>query len=179
MNMFPLDRTVFQFFYAAGHHNAFWDALAVIFAEYLPYALVLAFLVLVYYQKGWRRKVHLFCEAALAIILARGIVTEVIHFFYHEPRPFSFYGFTPLFNETGWSFPSAHAAWFFALAMAVWYVNRKWGWWFFGLAALMGLARIYAGVHWPMDIVGGAAVGILSAMFVHRLLKGSRRGIER
>ena len=65
----------------------------------LPYLLVLAFLVLVYYQKGWRRKVYLFCEAALAIILARGIVTEVIRYFYHEPRPFSFYNFTPLFQR--------------------------------------------------------------------------------
>jgi undecaprenyl-diphosphatase len=178
MNMFSLDERVFQWIYAVGHHNAFSDVLAVIFAEYLPYVLVLAFLVLVYYQKGWRRKVYLFCEAALAIILARGIVTVVIQYFYHEVRPFSFYNFTPLFPETGWSFPSAHAAWFFALATAIWYANRKWGWWFFALATLMGIARIYAGVHWPIDIVGGAVIGIACAVLIHWILKGSRRGLE-
>jgi undecaprenyl-diphosphatase len=177
--MFALDRTVFQFIYAAGHHNAFWDVLGIFFAEYLPYLLVLAFLVLVYYQKGWRRKVYLFCEGSLAIILARGIVTTVIHYFYHEPRPFVYYGFTSLISETGSSFPSAHAAWFFALALVVWYTNRKWGWWFLALAVLMGVARIYAGVHWPMDIVGGAALGLLCAWLMHWLLSKSRDGLER
>jgi undecaprenyl-diphosphatase len=177
MNMFALNQKLFPFFYAAGHHNAFWDVLAIFFAEYLPYLLVLAFLVLVYYQKGWRRKVYLFCEGALAIILARGIVASVIQYFYHEARPFSFYNFTPLISESGWSFPSAHAAWFFSLAMIVWYTNRKWGWWFFALATLMGLARIYAGVHWPIDILAGAVIGILSALFIRWLLTGSRKGL--
>jgi undecaprenyl-diphosphatase len=176
--MFSLDRVVFQFMYAAGHHNAFWDVVAIFFAEYLPYLLVFAFLVLAYYQKGWRRKAYLFCEGALAIILSRGIVTEVIRYFYHSQRPFSFYNFTPLFPEGAWSFPSGHAAWFFALALVIWFANRKWGWWFIALSVLMGIARIYAGVHWPMDIVGGAVVGLLSAMFVHWALGGSRRGLE-
>jgi undecaprenyl-diphosphatase len=176
--MFSLDQRVFQLIYMTAHRNAFWNVLAIFFAEYLPYLMVLAFLVLVYYQKGWRRKVYLFCEAALAIILSRGILTEVIRYFYHEPRPFSFYGFAPLFNEGAWSFPSGHAAWFFALAMAVWFANKKWGWWYFLLALIMGVARVYAGVHWPIDIIAGAMVGILSALFVRWLLRGSRKGLE-
>lgn len=178
MNMFSLDRAVFQFIYAAGHHNVFWDVLAVFFAEWLPYLLCAAFLVLVYYQKGWRRKVYLFCEGALAIILARGIVATAFHYFYHHPRPFVFYSFTPLFGESGSSFPSGHATWFFALALVVWFANRKWGWWFLALTTLMGIARVYAGVHWPMDIVGGAAIGLACAWGVHWMLKGSRKGLD-
>lgn len=180
MHMFLLDQKVFQLIYtAAGHRNAFWNFLAIFFAQYLPYLMVLAFFVLIYYRKGWRRKVHLFCEAALAIILARGILTEIVRYFYHEPRPFSFYNLAPLLNESSWSFPSGHAVWFFALAMVVWFADRKWGWWYFALALVMGIARVYAGVHWPSDILGGAAAGILSALFVHWLLKGSREGLER
>jgi len=178
MNMFALDQNIFQFIYGAVHHNAFWDVVGISFAEYLPYFLAIAFLVLAYSQKGWRRKVYLFCEGALAIILSRGVIVEVIRHFYHEPRPYNFYNFTPLFTETGWSFPSAHAAWFFALALTVWFANRKWGWWFFTLATLMGIARVYAGVHWPIDIVAGAAVGLLSAWFIHWLLSGSRKELE-
>ena len=177
--MFSLNQRVFQFVYMSAHRNAFWNVLAIFFAEYSPYLMVLAFLVLVYYQKGWRRKVYLFCEATLAVILSRGILTEIIRYFYHEPRPFSFYGLAPLFNETSWSFPSGHATWFFALAMVVWFANRKWGWWYFLLALLMGVARVYAGVHWPIDIVGGAAIGIASALFIRWLLKGNRKGLER
>lgn len=176
--MFALNEKLFPFFYAMGHHNASWDVLAIFFAEYLPYLLMVAFFVLVYYQKGWQRRVYLFCEGALAIILARGVVTTVIQYLYHEPRPFSFYSITPLISESGWSFPSAHAAWFFALALVVWFTNRKWGWWFFALATLMGLARTYAGVHWPLDIVGGAVIGLLCAWFIHWLLSESRKGLE-
>lgn len=177
--MFFIDEKIFPFFYAAGHHGAFLDVLAIFFAEYLPYILVAAFLVLVYRQKDMRHRVYLFCEAALAIILSRGLITEIIRYFYHKPRPFSFYGFTPLFNESAWSFPSGHAAWFFALATAVWFADRKWGWAYFVLAVLMGAARVYAGVHWPIDIAGGAAVGIASAIFVRWLLKKERLELER
>ena len=176
--MFSLNQAVFQFIYAGGQHGAFLNMLGVFFAEYLPYLLILAFLVLAYYQSGWRRRVYLFSEGALAIILSRGIVTETIRFFYHHPRPFDFYDFTPLIPESGWSFPSGHAAWFFALAMVVWYSNRKWGWWFFALAVCNGVARVYVGVHWPFDIAGGAVVGIVSALFIHWLLAESRKGLE-
>ena len=176
--MFALDRKVFDIVYMAAHRNAFWNVLAVFCATYLPYLVVLAFLVLVYYQKGWRRKAYLFAEAALVLVLARGLVTELIRFFYHEPRPFAYLGIVPLFNETSWSFPSGHAVWFFALAMTVWYANHKWGWWFFVLAVVIGWARVYAGVHWPSDIVGGAAVGIVCAVATHWILGKSRNGIE-
>lgn len=173
-----MNQSIFIWIHNFSGRVPFFDYLAIFFAEWLPYVLVLAFLVLLIYQRGTRRKIYLFVEAALAIILSRGIIATTIHFFYHHPRPFEFYGISPLFNESGSSFPSGHAAWFFALAMVVWYVNRKWGIWFFILATLMGIARIYAGVHWPYDILGGAAIGVLSAWFVHWLFKDAREGLE-
>jgi undecaprenyl-diphosphatase len=65
-----------------------------------------------------------------------------------------------------------------ARAMTVWYVDRKWGWSFFALVTLVGIARIYVGVHWPLDIIAGAIIGIASAVFVHWLLKGEREHLE-
>jgi membrane-associated phospholipid phosphatase len=38
----------------------------------------------------------------------------------------------------------------------------------------MGIARIYVGVHWPLDILGGIVVGLASAWFVHWLLRDVR-----
>jgi membrane-associated phospholipid phosphatase len=107
-----------------------------------------------------------------------GLVTTVIQYFYHEPRPFSFYNFTPLISESGWSFPSAHAAWFFALALTSGTPTASGDGGSSRSRLLMGIARIYAGVHWPIDIVGGAAVGLLSAWFIHWMLAGSRKGLE-
>jgi undecaprenyl-diphosphatase len=165
---------VFNLIHGWSGRSVFADIAAIFFAEYLPYLLVIGFLVLVFYQSGARRKFYLFAEGALAVILARGIVTSIIGFFYVTVRPFVLLGFSPLISESGSSFPSGHMAWFFALALVIWFADRKWGFWYFILSALMGVARIYAGVHWPIDILGGAAIGLLSAWFIHFLFRNVR-----
>jgi undecaprenyl-diphosphatase len=177
MNSF--NTSLFQFIHHFSGRWAFLDYLAIFFAEWLPYLLVLAFLVLVLYQTTSRGRLYLFIEGTLAVILSRGIITTAIQFFYYHARPFVVYGISPLINESGSSFPSAHAAIFFALAMTVWFANHKWGWWFFVLATLMGIARIYAGVHWPLDVIGGAVIGIASGWLVHWLLREDRDLISR
>jgi undecaprenyl-diphosphatase len=69
------------------------------------------------------------------------------------------------------SFPSGHAAIFFAIATAVYLYNKKLGIWFFVVAILMGMARIFVGVHWPSDILGGAVIGIISGIIVGKIFK--------
>ena len=39
------------------------------------------------------------------------------------------------------------------------------------IAALMGLSRVYAGVHFPADIVAGAAIGVLASLVSVTLLR--------
>lgn len=69
-------------------------------------------------------------------------------------------------NWTIWSsFPSDHAALFFALLTGVWLVSR-----FAGAILLayvvtfISLPRIYIGIHYPTDIVAGAALGVISVL---------------
>jgi membrane-associated phospholipid phosphatase len=63
------------------------------------------------------------------------------------------------------SFPSGHATTAFAVAAAVAWAVRSgeeaWlGWAAFGWAALVGLSRVYVGVHFPSDVIAGAGLGI-------------------
>lgn len=74
---------------------------------------------------------------------------------------------TQLINESGYSFPSGHAAFYFALSMAVYLYNKKLGVILFVVSLIMGIARIYAGVHWPSDILGGIVVGVITALVVN------------
>ena len=69
----------------------------------------------------------------------------------------------PLFPETGFAFPSGHATFFAALAISIFFLNKKVGYIFIFFALLIGLARIMAGVHFPIDILGGFILGSLVA----------------
>jgi undecaprenyl-diphosphatase len=59
------------------------------------------------------------------------------------------------------SFPSDHAALFFSLAAGLWYVRRSLGLLAGAYAAVViCLPRLYLGVHYPTDLIAGAAIGI-------------------
>lgn len=79
------------------------------------------------------------------------------------------------------SFPSGHTATAFALAFWVFLLTRRtrYRWWGYGallLAGLVGLSRIYRGVHYPSDVLTGALIGILwGAVAYFSLLQGTKR----
>jgi undecaprenyl-diphosphatase len=67
------------------------------------------------------------------------------------------------------SFPSDHAALYFALAATIYTVNRKLGYYAFGLAVLLDGARLYLGFHYVSDMIGGAALGVLCVAVIQKL----------
>ena len=58
------------------------------------------------------------------------------------------------------SFPSAHAANTFAVATFVSRFYRRTAIWLYVVAALVAYSRVYVGVHYPSDVLGGAALGV-------------------
>ncbi|MBI1971586.1 MAG: phosphatase PAP2 family protein [Candidatus Wildermuthbacteria bacterium] len=144
------------------------QALIIFFAEYFGYIL-LAFLIFLFLKKRSRL---LFVQLAAAAILSRGIITEAIRLLWDRGRPFAENGFAPLVDHPASpSFPSGHAALFFAIAGVVYAHNQKLGLLFFAGALLIGIARVLAGLHYGSDIAGGAAVGITSAFLMVQLSK--------
>ena len=73
------------------------------------------------------------------------------------------------YQPTDSSFPSNSAAAAFAIAAAVWCVNRRIGTVLFIAAAIYGFSRVYVGVHYPADILGGAAIALIVTALTLRL----------
>lgn len=166
----------YLFNFIAGLTRKHWliDYSGVFLAEYLGYFLVLGIILFLIIEKNWRRRIYFFSLAAISVILARGIIVETIRFFYDRPRPFETLGIEPLILNNGApSFPSGHAAFFFALALVVFFMNKKRGYWFFAGALLIGVARIFIGIHWPLDILAGAVAGLASAFAVKKIFSFS------
>ncbi|MEP6846438.1 MAG: phosphatase PAP2 family protein [Panacibacter sp.] len=64
-----------------------------------------------------------------------------------------------------YSFPSSHATTHFGMAFYIYYTMKpyfkKWGYLFFFWAATIAYGQVYVGVHYPIDIFGGAILGSL------------------
>jgi undecaprenyl-diphosphatase len=69
------------------------------------------------------------------------------------------------------SFPSGHAATSFAAATVLSLARPRWAPAFYLLAVAIGFSRVYVGVHYPLDIVGGAALGVLVATALRLLVR--------
>ena len=107
--------------------------------------------------------------ALTSMALSSGVVF-ILNFYYFRPRPFVDVDVSLLFYKpTDSSFPSNAAAAVFGLAFGIWGVNRRLGYVAIAAASLYGLARVYAGVHYPMDILAGAAIAVLVTYLVFRM----------
>ena len=142
-----------------------FDFLIVFFGQYFGYILI--GLLLLFLLK--KRYIRLVLQMAAAAILSRGIITEVIRFLWHRSRPFVEQNFVPLIpHADSASFPSGHAAFFFAVGTVLYIYNKKAGTVFLLGSALIGVARVLAGVHWPSDIVWGALIGVACGLVVSK-----------
>ena len=144
-------------------------------SDYLVPVGVALFLIAMWFagvDKVVRQRHQIGVMVALSSMALASWAVFIMNKVYDRPRPFEADGLDVnllFYRPTDPSFPSNSAATTFAIAAAVWGVNRPAGLALFAVAGLYGFSRVYAGVHYPLDIVGGALIGVLFAFLVSRL----------
>jgi len=130
----------------------------------IVFAAILAILFLLARQNartGARAAVA--AAASSVVALAAG---QAISHLVQRPRPFVDHPALHVFasRSPDFSFPSDHATAAFAIAVAILLRSRPWGIVALVLAVVLAAGRVVVGVHYPTDVLAGAALGTAAAL---------------
>jgi undecaprenyl-diphosphatase len=172
MSLTGIDLSLLHHANAAGrHHDGLEDALKV-YAQ--ASEALFAGLVVVLLGAGLALRRTALAWAATAALFSAGLalsVGKVLSILVTRPRPFvdhpEVHDF--LHHAADSAFPSDHATAAFAIAGALSLRYRRWSVPLLGAAALLAFSRVLLGVHYPSDVIAGAALGLAAAIAVYRV----------
>lgn len=163
-----------------GYHSPFWDPIMVAISNrtfWIPfYAVLVAFLI----YRFRRQSILMFLAVALSLVAADGISSRFIKPYVARLRPCHDSTLSDTINIVAgcggkFGFLSSHAANSFAIAMLFSLMlpdkYRYFKIFTFIWAALISYSRIYLGVHFPGDVVGGALLGVFLGFLFGLLFK--------
>ncbi len=157
-----IDYQLFKLLNQLAGQNPIFDQLVLLFSKYGPilFGLILVWLWFSNAQNQHENRKIVLCAVSIAI-LTLGI-DKLIEMVYFRPRPFVNHSVILLLEKSNLdpSFPSNHAAGAFALAFALFWKRRKIGAVLILMACFMAFSRIFIGVHYPLDVLAGACIGL-------------------
>ncbi len=146
--------------------NVILDKIMVFIASYFVFTIPL-FLIYLWFKKENKKDVLFIFSSVLASLAIAQLITLI----YFHPRPFMLglgKKLIPHGSET--SFPSDHATVMFAVAFSLIFLKKnKEGMIFLIFSLLVGLARVFCGVHFPFDIIGSFFVALIGTVIIFML----------
>jgi len=175
VDLYPADSTLFRVV-NSGMANPILDVVMPVLTEvrnfYVPYAIL--FIALLW--KGGRRGRICALLLALAVLAADPLSSRVIKEMVMRVRPCSALEDVRILVGcgAGKSFPSSHAVNNFAAAVVIGYFFRRALPYALAVAATIAFSRVYVGVHYPGDVLGGAIIGSATAGLLLLVWNGAR-----
>lgn len=161
-----------------GLHCPYFDTFMWLMSRAWAYVLVALCFLYLSYRQGWKQMLLILVALALTIALADQISSGVIKPLVQRLRPThneeigSLLHILNSYRGGLYGFVSSHAANSFgaAVLLALLFRNRGLTTALIVWASIVSYSRMYMGVHYPGDIICGAAVGALSAYLFYRIL---------
>ncbi len=126
------------------------------------FSLVIVGLLILYYK----RKLIFRFLIAFGIV---GIVTYLIKIAVRRFRPFTISDIAGLIpDQSGFSFPSGHVVFAFFCLGFIWKDFKRFRYIWLVIAILIGFSRLYVGVHYLSDVIGGVLVGLFFGMLFRK-----------
>ena len=163
------NQNLFLEIFHLSRQNSLVDFFMIFGAEYLVY---IAFVLIVFiFWKNFKKDKNAIILLLLSLLTSL-IIIRLVEYIFYEPRPFLTYSINPLiYQPTDGSFPSLHTATITVLAISFFSIKRKYRQLMIVPIFWTGFARVYTGVHFPGDILGGIIIGIVSVLVVQNFLK--------
>ncbi len=167
--MQELDRKLLQFF-NRDLANAGFDVFFPFWTDFQKspvfYLLMLIILGFLIFKKNWRA-LFVVTVCAFGMYLSDVLNSQLIKPLFERPRPVDTILRTAA--QGSFSFPSSHAVDVFFMAAFISFFYPRFKTPLFILAFLTSFSRVYCGVHYPGDILGGAVVGFILAFIIYKI----------
>lgn len=169
-----LNTELFRVIHGFAHQSPFIDGFGIFLASYLPWLIVVAAVIFAALGASTHERLYRAALISVSVLVAWGVLRPLIGEIIDSPRPpIALEDVQPLIAHAPTpSFPSGHATFLFAVAGAAFIARRRWGAWLGVLAAVVAVARVFVGVHFPLDVVGGAVLGLGVAFIASKLIPG-------
>ena len=146
------------------------DTLIVIGAKYLIY--VIAFLAVIATLLSVRAVRYNIIKLALLSFPIAFLVAVIAGHLFYDTRPFVVEHVKPLIpHEADNGFPSDHTLFAMVAAATIFVYRRKLGVFLGILAVLVGVSRVFAKVHYPLDIIGSIVIAIAATCIAWIILR--------
>ena len=140
----------------------------IIIAKYLIFFVVkIPILYFLIQKRNIQKRTLIFTVLNLALIF---IVAKILSLLYYDPRPFVINHFAPLIPHAADNgFPSDHALLSFAVSFSIYIFNKKLGLLLMFFGILIGISRVYVGIHSPVDILGSFLISFLMTALLYKI----------
>lgn len=157
---------IFRMINDLGKEYTYLNPPFVFIAEYTVYLLALA-AIIYWFTREYKNRIMVI-SGAITFIFAE-IVGKLAGTLHSNYQPFvELENVNKLIEKTvGNSFPSDHTILFFSFCMTFWLFKKGYGFLWMIAAILVGISRMWVGVHYPADVAVGALISIISAIIVY------------